>query len=315
MASKRKRTHTCKKRARTLRKVHRRRRSGGMLMLQALKSAFTKKELKKLMLVNAIYLKSMWIRTGNHKRIYDAYNDAVVKTSAGRDSNISKDVTTETLTEYRTRLDGLYNAITDPTQKMLVDEDMFNVQQLLQSNPDNANESLRQFLHDIGNEDAVQTSASAAHPPPPHDSLSSQWDQPPPLVASAPPLVASAPPMDPQYPSPSYPPPYTPPYPPPSSYAQPPPHAPPPSWKYAPPPPHAPPPSYAPPPPYPPPPHAPPPSYPPPPYLPPLGPSAPPMDPPPPPSYAPHMHDPQYGYFDIHGNRSIIPGNGRLRRI
>ena len=245
MASKRKRTHTCKKRARTLRKVHRRRRSGGMLMLQALKSAFTKKELKKLMLVNAIYLKSMWIRTGNqeNKRIYDAYNDAVVKTSAGRDSDISKDVTTETLTQYRTRLDGLYNAITDPTQKRLVDDDMINVQQLILDNPKEVNAKLRQFLHDIGNEDEVPTSASAAHPPPPHASLSSQWAPPPPHAslssqwAQPPPFVASAPPMDDD------------------------------------------------------------------------------SHPPPPSQYAPHMDDPQYGYFDIRGDPSIIPGIGRLRRI
>ena len=250
----------------------------------------------------------MWIRTRDttinesvYKKYKEYYDTYVMKYGARECDPFPPDIET-LLTKERAEIDKLHEKL-NPSQLKLVDNDMINVQQLTLDNPNKVNAKLRQFLHDIGNEDEVPTSASAAHPPPPHDSLSSQWDQAPPLVASAPPmddlqyapppyppppyppppLVASAPPMDPQYPSPSYPPPYTPPYPPPPSYAQPPPHAPPPSWKYAPPPPHAPPPSYAPPPP-----HAPPPSWkyaPPPPYPPPPSQYA----PPPPPSYAPPL--------------------------
>ena len=239
----------------------------------------------------------MWIRTRDesvYKKYKEYYDKYVMKYGARVCDPFPSDIE-KLLTKERVKIDKLHEML-NPSQRELVDDDMINVQQLILDNPNEVNAKLRQFLHDIGNEDEVPTSASAAHPPPPHDSLSSQWAPPPPhdslsQYAPPPPPVASAPPMDddPQYPPSQYAPPYTPP--------------------------HAPPPSYAPPPPYPPPPHAPPPSYPPPPYLPPLGPSAPPMDPPPPlgPS-APHM-DEQYGYFDIHGNRSIIPGNGRLRRI
>jgi hypothetical protein len=252
MASKRKRTHTCKKRARTLRKVHRRRRSGGMLAaLKSLKSAVTKdtKELKKLMLVNAIYLKSMWIRTRNesvYKKYKEYYDKYVMKYGARVCDPFPSDIE-KLLTKERVEIDKLHEML-NPSQLKLVDDDMINVQQLILDNPNEVNAKLREFLHDIGNEDAVQTSASAAQAHPPLGPSAPSMDDDP--QYTPPPLVASAPPMDdyPQYPSPSYPPPYTPPYPPPPS------------------------------------------------------------------QYAPPM-DPQYGYFDIHGNRSIIPGNGRLRRI
>ncbi len=181
----------------------------------------------------------MWIRTGNqeNKKIYDEYNRAVIETSAGHDSKISKDVNAEKLTEYRSNyLDALYAEITDPTQKALVDDDMARVQQLLQANPDNANESLRAFLRELvppeppsrwaipgdmlklnQNEQSSQRAflhRPQAGPPP-------SYAPPPPPTSYAPPPTYYAPPP-PYYAAPPPPPPSAPP-PPPPSYAPPPP--------------------------------------------------------------------------------------------
>ena len=253
----------------------------------------------------------MWVRTGNPEceRIYNEYNRAVIETSASHDSKISKTVNTENLTEYRSELDKLYAEITDPTQKALVDDDMVRVQQLLQSNPDNANELLRVFLRELvppeppsrwaipadvlaRNEQpranflhrpqAGPPPPSYAAPPPPPPS----YAPPPQLVASAPPIYddppppaynvwegASAPPIDDDPPPPAYN-----------------------VWEGA---------------------SAPPMDDDPPPPPPPLVASAPPMDPLPSWKYAPPpLHAPpplQYARYDRDGNRSTTAGVGRLR--
>lgn len=271
MVSKRKRTHTCKKRARTLRKVHRRRRrSGGM---KAFKAMFTTQEQKNLMLLNAIRLKYLFSITGdpNYAGHYKEYYDKYVTLYTPKEC---KDIPKQKITEEQKDIAKMLSRVTPEQQASLDDY----IRQFISED----NDALRKRLYNF---DTAAPPSHAVASAPPMDkpfvsSASSHMDQPPPQPAYNVWKGASAPPMD-EPPPPAY-----------NASASPDPQTF--GYKYygsrssgnwggrnAPPPLHAPPPSHAPPPP----------SYaPPPPLGPSAGPSAPPMDAyqqyaPPPPSW------------------------------